>query len=134
MDGFPIHRFALFLRDIAFLSFQCDRTNESWRIYCKYRNRAKAVIRSTRRRYFSHVFKDLNSVGLWKILKGYGCLVDESPDIKIDADTMNGFFVDCAITYGGKLHLDDMQDIDSSFSFHCVSELEFIDAMNKVKS
>ncbi|XP_058976986.1 uncharacterized protein LOC131801906 [Musca domestica] len=68
-------RFAVSLRDLAFSSFQNERTQEHWRIYCKYRNRAKAIIRRCRRYHYSRLFNGINSRGLWKALRGSGCVV-----------------------------------------------------------
>lgn len=129
-------RLARSLRDLAFSAFQFDRSNENWRTYCKYRNRAKNIIRKVKRKYFSSLFWGLDSAGLWKALRSSGCAGSDDVRFDLDVNNVNNFFADLAPqdSAGYGIDFECFDDSNDSFSFRCVNEFEVIEALSKVKS
>lgn len=122
------------LRDLSYSAFLSCRSDEKWKTYCKYRNKAKSVIRRIRRNHFSKLFWGLDATGMWKVLKHSGYVGDDNFNDDFDANEVNEFFVE-----GGGTHDDGSQfscegETDSSFSFCCVNEFEIIEAISRVKS
>lgn len=124
------------LRDMAYSTYRVNRSVENWRLYCRLRNKAKGVIRREKRRHFSRLFWGLDTAGLWKALRNSGCVGDSS-DLAWDGDVdiLNSFFVGENNTYDQPI-LDFEEFVDSvdCFSFRCVSEVDVMEALNKVMS
>lgn len=124
------------LRDLAYAVFRSNRTSFNWKSYCKLRNKAKSVIRREKRKHFSRMFYGLDTAGLWKVLRGSGCVGDGGNVVwDGDIEVLNSFFVgDDTAGNQDDVEFDYLFDSADSFSFRCVSEIELCEAINKVKS
>ncbi|XP_075150628.1 uncharacterized protein LOC142224726 [Haematobia irritans] len=125
--------FARSLRDLTYSTFQADRSQENWVIYCRYRNRAKSVIRKARRTYFSRIFRGMEASSMWKIRRDSGCMDYASDSCGFDPDTLNDYFVNSNTDFDVG-NLENFLDSEQSFSFMCIGESEIIEALVKVKS
>lgn len=122
------------LRDLSFSAFQSDRSSDNWNTYCRLRNKAKSVIRRERRKHFTKLFSGLDSAGLWRVLKGSGCVGNDDVVLDDDVEAINAFFVSGGADDHEDVDFDNFYDSDDCFSFRCVSEIELLEALNKVKS
>ncbi|KAI8125992.1 RNA-directed DNA polymerase from mobile element jockey [Lucilia cuprina] len=125
--------FAQSLRDLAYRAYLSDRSDSNWRVFCKLRNKAKNVIRRVKRLHFSKVFWGLDSSALWTVLRGAGCVGIDSMTYEGDINELNDFFVSGNST-NSNINLTNFDNSIDSFSFHCIDEMELIEALNKVKS
>lgn len=126
--------YARSLRDLAFSAFRLNRSSDNWRIYCKLRNKAKSVIRREKRKHFSRLFNGLDSGGMWKVLRGSGCVGNDDVVCDYNAGDLNDFFVG-GTNFDNDEHFNfDFDDSVNSFSFRCVNELELLEALNRVRS
>ncbi|XP_065356239.1 uncharacterized protein LOC135950637 [Calliphora vicina] len=124
--------FARSLRDLAYRYFRLYRSEENWRMYCRYRNKAKSIVRRTKRKHFSKLFSGLDTAGLWKVLRGAGCVGSDSVDFCGDADVLNDFFVSVSGSSNiDGVIFDNYSDCQNSFSFRCITELEVGEALEK---
>lgn len=122
------------LRDMAFRTYKRDPTTVNWGIFCRYRNKAKRIIRREKRRHFVKLFRGLDNSGMWKVLKGAGCLSSDGMAFNGDANIVNEFFVTGVNSVGrSSINWENISEV-GAFSFRCVDEAELLDALNKVKS
>lgn len=127
--------FAQSLRDLAFSAYQNDRTRVNWRIYCKYRNKAKSVIRKAKRRHSLKRFNGLDNSKLWCVLRGSGCIGNDDMFFDGNADVVNNFFVrGLSSNDDAEVDFESIFETDNSFSFACVSSNEVVDALGKIRS
>lgn len=112
---------AQFLRDLSFTAFRQENTPENWRIFCRYRNKAKSIIRRERRKHYSKHFGNLDAKGFWRFIKGSGCFNDDTFNYDGDVNTLNNFFA-TSVQSGQGFNVDfqSFQDFENSFSFRCV--------------
>lgn len=70
--------------DILFAKSLWDMANsrENWLIYCKYRNKAKSVIRRERRKHY------LDPNCLWRVHRKSGCTNDDDLNFDCDIDSV----------------------------------------------
>lgn len=124
------------LRDMALDNYMANRVQENWMIFCKLRNRAKRVIRRERCKYFTRLYSGLDTSGLWRVLKNYGCAGDDEDffDSDFDADMLNAFFSgDQTPNDWSNFSLNIINPGDS-FNFRCIDLSELEDAMYKIES
>lgn len=121
-------------RDLAFRAYQNDSTRPKWRTFCKYRNKAKSVIRKEKTKYFAKLFGKLNSAGVWKILNNFGS--NDSNDFVYDGDInyINDYFASCMDSDNRYVDFNMFNDSLDAFSFQCVGELDIWLALCKIKS
>lgn len=123
------------LRDLAYISYQSDRTMERWQIYCKYRNKAKSVIRKIKRKDSMRRFSDLNPDKLWSVLRESGCMGDVDMLFDGDVDIVNNFFVHSVPSNdNADVDIDSFFDDENVFSFACVGVDDIATALGKIKS
>ena len=82
------------------------------------------------------MFWGLDSSGLWKVLRNFGCANDKNDFVwDGDVDVLNNFFVgDSASDDPSDIDFDGLESSMNSFSFRCVDEIELLGALNKIKS
>ena len=122
------------LRDLAYSTFRSSGSSESWRIYCRYRNKAKNVIRKVRKRFYSKLFSGLNISSMWRVLKGSGVTNDNEFTSDCDVNEVNSYFVNVSDFNNDVIDFDSFNYADESFSFSCVNEFEIFNALCKIKS
>ncbi|XP_075157890.1 uncharacterized protein LOC142231157 [Haematobia irritans] len=123
------------LRDLSYSAFQADRTSAKWRIFCRYRNKAKSVMRKEKRKYYFRRFNGLSTDGLWKVLRGAGCVGGDGFSFDGDLDEVNNFFVNCAPTdYVETFDFNSFSFPEDGFSFNCVGVEDVSAAIRKIKS
>ncbi|XP_075158098.1 uncharacterized protein LOC142231372 [Haematobia irritans] len=131
----PLITTALNMRDLAYRAFVENRNDLNWKIYCKYRNRAKAVIRRKRAFYYRHIFTAVSSKDLWNELRKVG-FVDRSRVVtNINVDECNRSFILPPV--------NDQQDLairrnlaidDNAFSLRNVDVHEDWDSICRINS
>ncbi|XP_059223077.1 uncharacterized protein LOC131996900 [Stomoxys calcitrans] len=126
-------------RDLAFRGFLEDRTEGRWRVYCKYRNRAKRIIRKRRGIFFTELFQSTTQSQTWKQLKNLGANGNSSrnlADNDVDVEGCNIHFLLpppsgaprlMHVNYSGERPLNE-------FDFHPVDETDVWNALNSIKS
>lgn len=127
--------FAKSIRDLSFSVYQQDGSRVSWLRYCKYRNKAKSVIRRVRRNHYMKTFGSMDPKCLWRVLRRSGCTSDNVICDEVNVDEVNNAFV-CLETSRNDtdVDLDRFPDVDDSFSFNCVTVDDVVLAINKIKS
>lgn len=127
--------FSQSLRDLAYISYKTNRTMEHWQIYCKYRNKAKSVIRRIKRKNSIRRFCDLNPVRLWSLLRESGCMGDVDMLFDGDVDVVNNFFAHSVPSnHNADVDIDSFFDDENVFSFACVDVEDVANALEKIKS
>lgn len=127
--------FAQSLRNLAYMTFQIDRSHGNWVRYCKYRNRAKSVIRRARIKHCTKRFCDLDSSRLWNFLSTSGCRGNDYVLWDCGVDAINTFFASSAPTEdSSNFNFESCLDAGSTFSFRCVSVDEIAVALHNIKS
>lgn len=122
-------------RNLAFTAYQNDPTQLKWKMFCKFRNKAKSVIRREKRKYFTAIFRKLDSAGMWRVLKNTGYSDSREAVFDGDVDYVNEYFATgVGSTHNLDVDFDMFDDSLGSFSFHCVNQLDVFSALNKVKS
>lgn len=125
------------LRDLAYSDYLSNRTDEKRRVFCKYRNRAKSVIRKCKRNYYARLFYGLDSKGLWRILKNSGLKREFEFLYDGDVNIINDYF-SRAVGSGNSndidFSFDNLNDNINSFSFSCVNGTDVLEAFYRVKS
>lgn len=125
------------LRDLAYKDYLSYGSDEKRRVFCKYRNRAKAVIRRCKRKYYSRLFGSLDSKGLWRILKGSGLMRELNFTFGGDVNDINNYFartVGFSYTDNVNVSFDTLDESENLFSFSCVNYIDVLDSLYKVKS
>ncbi|XP_065359864.1 uncharacterized protein LOC135953785 [Calliphora vicina] len=124
------------LRNLAYSAFLSDKSTFNWNVYCRYRNRAKNVIRREKRRFYTSLFSGLDGPGLWRVLKGSGVMGSNERVCDLNVDDINNYFVNVIPSSNNDINFDfgSFENVDGSFSFRCVSEYEFYEAVCRVKS
>lgn len=119
---------------MTFNAFQLDRCQENWAVYCKYRNRARTVIRRAKKKYFAAMFGRLDTSGVWKLLRNADYVNQNHSVFDINVDDINCSFINSDHRPAGQVEF--MQDVDSNtlFSFRCVEEAEVFEALHKIHS
>lgn len=124
------------LRDLAFQAYYECASDLNWRVYCKYRNKAKASIRKERRKFGLRLFNTSDSKEIWRKLKNLGCVGEEgSPLDLIDVESLNDKFLD-GFTPSRLNNFDFFGNNDNheSFSFRNVTEDELVLALTRIKT
>ncbi|XP_075148792.1 uncharacterized protein LOC142222506 [Haematobia irritans] len=128
------------MADLAYRAYLDERNDRNWRVYCRHRNRTKAVKRSIKRRMHHRLFGDIrDSKSLWRIVKenGVGNGSDRHLGSDFGVDTlnhMNESFADNQIPVCDNVE-DFLRDCDDiGFSFRCIDSTELIDAFRAIKS
>lgn len=103
------------------------------RIFCKYRNKAKSVIRRMKRRHGVKRFCNMDTRGLWSVLSRSGCRGNDDVFFDCDADVINNFFA-CDTIDNSDFDFESFFDTDTAFSFRCVSIDEIAVALGNIKS
>lgn len=127
--------FARSIRDLAYSTFQIDRSTENWSTYCKYRNKAKSVIRRAKRRHCVKHFCGMDSSKLWSFLGRSGCGGSENVFLDCGVDAINTFFANSVpLDDSSNFDFESLFDTGLAFSFRCVSVDEIAVALENIKS
>ena len=62
------------LRDAAFKEYFANPTDETWKSFCKLRNKAKSVLRKHHRKYGDRLFTGVNNCYLWSRVSKLVCV------------------------------------------------------------
>lgn len=123
------------LRDLAYSAFLSSRSTENWAIFCRYRNRAKNIIRKEKRKFYASLFSDLDGSGVWKVLKGSGCIGTSEWSCNFNVNDINQSFVNNSyIVDDNFIDFGSFDAVDGLFSFNRISENDVYEAICKVKS
>lgn len=124
--------FAISLRNLAYSEFLTCSTVENWKIFCRYRNKAKNVIRRERKNYFTKIFSGLDSSAMWRVLRGQGVLGDVGIEYDFNVDEINSYFANVSPTMSA--NAINFEYFNGPFSFRNITEDELWLAINNVKS
>lgn len=81
------------LRHLAFNAYFRERTVETRRVFCKYRNKLKSTIRRVRREHEMRDFNNVDNNRVWKILGNAGLGKDEDSHLgELDVNAINSYF------------------------------------------
>ncbi|XP_075167910.1 uncharacterized protein LOC142240076 [Haematobia irritans] len=122
------------LRDIAYLELRRNPSTENKALYRMYRNRAKAVIRNERRKFFDAKFSQMDGTQIWKTLHSFGCINDDVVVPDIDVNSVNDYFCDSQPAYIGLPITTDLVSSRGMFQFSCIFEVDLLKALAKVRS
>ncbi|XP_075155234.1 uncharacterized protein LOC142228619 [Haematobia irritans] len=125
--------YARSLRDLSFSTYLADPSEYNWKVFCKYRNRAKAVVRREKRRHFAKLFASLDTSGMWRLLKEAGCSRSVNVAFDCDIETLNEHFVRTPLdnVESHELPFDHSDGDDGLFSFRSVDEYDVVLALKK---
>lgn len=106
----PLINYHLSLRDLAFKEYLRVPSRQNWRCYCKARNRSKTVIRNAKRMAHTNKFKNLDTSGMWKLLRSNGCLNTDDPVEGVNPDELN-------MEFSNNRSVDSFDPFDSDLNF-----------------
>lgn len=127
---------AIELRNMALRGYFENRSDENWRIYCKYRNKAKSAIRKQRKLYAERFFSECSPKQLWNKLRSVGTLNTSNNNCTFNASDLNDQFVMHQIDRNVRLlHTGFIDtDINEGFSFKTVNENDIWSGIIRVRS
>ncbi|KAI8118825.1 RNA-directed DNA polymerase from mobile element jockey [Lucilia cuprina] len=129
----PEIKYYVSLRDLAYTTYYRNKTDENWKAFCRYRNKAKSIIRKHKKIAHYLMFDHKSSKEIWMILNknGVGRPVDHFEIA--DPNIINNAFLSNQICDG--IDFVDVSNIPyDGFSFRSVSILELFTAFDLIKS
>lgn len=127
---------ALELRNLAFKAYLENKSEERWKVYARYRNKLKSVMRKERRKHFSRLFSECSQKEMWKEFRSVGLMAAETLNSNTpNVEDLNNFF--------SMPQIDNKPDIeyessfinrDNEFSFIATNVDEIWMALSKINS
>lgn len=125
-------KIAMNIRDLAFKAYRESTDDTNWKIYCKYRNKVKSVLRKYKSKYWENKFSNCDSKEMWKTIneqrkQSSNCFDSHDPD------SFNNYFI------SSQSAPDNVPPSFESFSqtgfnFQCINDNALLIALNKTKS
>lgn len=129
----PDIKYQISLRNIAYTTYLHSRTSENWKIFCRHRNKVKAVIRKHKRRAHSTMFENKSNRDIWNILKSNGVGSNNKDFLTVDPDVLNNrFSSNQSVSFLSNFDVSSIPNY--GFSFRTVDVLEMFTAFDKIKS
>jgi len=126
--------FAKSQRDLAYTAYLNDKTEEKWKIFCKYRNRLKTVLRNLNRKKSYRMFASRNTKQVWNTLRNAG-INEECDQTEItDINALNEYFLSHRTTSTSTTNVMSEHTRSNEFSFRNVTLDELAVAFSKIKS
>lgn len=119
-------------RNLAWKAFSEYRSEYNRKIYCKYRNKVKSVIRCLRKKYFIRFFDNCSQSGFWRKLRSEGVLGDDNNTGAVNVEEFNQQSVLPPIDNDCRRMVSFCSN--RGFTFRNVDECEVFDAMTRIKS
>lgn len=76
-------------RDLAEHGYLENMHEINWRIFCRYRNKLKSIIRNERTRILTSKFKNSSDSQLWNRLRNMGCTKDYNSMEPLNVEEFN---------------------------------------------
>lgn len=126
-------KYYISLRNLAFQAYLFDKSSVNWKSYCRYRNRAKRVIRKIKHRSHAKVFDGKSTREIWTVLNGNGISNGNEGFIDIDVEQLSRVFLSNQSPVNHRFpNIPD--DAYNGFSFRAVEYSEVVDAFKMIKA
>jgi len=126
--------FAKSQRDLAYTSYLDDKTEEKWKIFCKYRNRLKTVLRNLSRRKSYRMFASKNTKQMWNTLRNAGIYEDRDQTEITDINALNEYFLSHRTNPTSPRNFSSERPRSDEFTFRNATFEELTVAFSKIKS
>lgn len=126
---------AKYLRDLAYRAYLDNPSDDNWRIYTKYRNRTKTVIRWEKKKHDMRNFENIDNSEMWRRLRNAGCVGRNEVNLEVvDVDLINQSFIsDHGTSNIFSFDFGGISD-EHTFSFDNITEEEFVNSLFRIKS
>uniref|UniRef100_A0A1B0AJC6 Uncharacterized protein n=1 Tax=Glossina pallidipes TaxID=7398 RepID=A0A1B0AJC6_GLOPL len=84
---------AMLLRNYAYTTFQSTGSVDDWRLYFRYWNKAKKIIRKERTKYFVNMFVGMDPSTMWRMLGRLGFTKGNDSPFSFGVEEVNDNFV-----------------------------------------
>lgn len=121
------------IRDLAFKAYKENVNDDSWRTYCKYRNRVKSILRKYKTKYWIAKFDNCSSTDMWKLINSKRLNKPNSPFDRHDPEVLNNYFISSQINANDR-PLDFQNFSDIGFNFRCINRDELLYSISRIKS
>ncbi|XP_075163063.1 uncharacterized protein LOC142235689 [Haematobia irritans] len=129
----PDVRSACRVRHLSFKAFVENRSSETWRTYCRYRNRVKSILRKHKKRYWTERFSSRDKRYIWDAINKRLCGRARQATEQFDSNSLNQYFVSQQTMILDRVpHFESFPD--TGFSFRCVDAIELRNAFCFIKS
>ena len=125
---------AINLRDLSFRAYRGSPSENTWKTFCKYRNKVKSEIRALKREYGIRKFECVqSSKDLWKKINTIGLKDNEMDFGNLDPAILNSYFSQSQ-SNTSENDVEFVPEIENAFSFRCVFLDEIYNALFSIKS